>query len=103
MRFGCRNVLVKGGHLEGEASDDCLFLGAEKRLVPWRGADRNAQQPRTGARLSSAIAAFLARGFEMEEAVRRAKAYVAAAIQAGATYRIGHGHGPVHHFWMFWE
>ena len=39
----------------------------------------------------------------MEEAVRRAKAYVAAAIQAGATYRIGHGHGPVHHFWMFWE
>lgn len=103
MRFGCRNVLVKGGHLEGEASDDCLFLGADKRLVRLSGAriaTRNNHG--TGCTLSSAIAAFLARDFEMEEAVRRAKAYVAAAIQAGAAYRIGHGHGPVHHFWPYW-
>ena len=102
-RFGCRNVLVKGGHLEGEASDDCLFLGADKRLVRLSGAriaTRNNHG--TGCTLSSAIAAFLARDFEMEEAVRRAKAYVAAAIQAGAAYRIGHGHGPVHHFWPYW-
>ena len=103
MRFGCRNVLVKGGHLEGEASDDCLFLGAEKRLVRLAGARIETRNNHgTGCTLSSAIAAFLARGFEMEEAVRRAKAYVAAAIQAGAAYRIGHGHGPVHHFWPYW-
>ena len=103
MRFDCRNVLVKGGHLEGEASDDCLFLGAEKRLVRLAGARIETRNNHgTGCTLSSAIAAFLARGFEMEEAVRRAKAYVAAAIQAGAAYRIGHGHGPVHHFWPYW-
>ena len=103
MRFGCRNVLVKGGHLAGEASDDCLFLGAEKRLVRLAGARIETRNNHgTGCTLSSAIAAFLARGFEMEEAVRRAKAYVAAAIQAGAAYRIGHGHGPVHHFWPYW-
>ena len=103
MRFGCRNVLVKGGHLAGEASDDCLFLGAEKRLVRLAGARIETRNNHgTGCTLSSAIAAFLARDFEMEEAVRRAKAYVAAAIQAGAAYRIGHGHGPVHHFWAYW-
>ena len=103
MRFGCRNVLVKGGHLEGEASDDCLFLGAKKRLVRMPGARIETRNNHgTGCTLSSAIAAFLARDFGMEEAVRRAKAYVAAAIQAGAAYRIGHGHGPVHHFWAFW-
>ena len=103
MRFGCRNVLVKGGHLEGEASDDCLYLGAEKRQVRLSGARIETRNNHgTGCTLSSAIAAFLARDFGMEEAVRRAKAYVAAAIQAGAAYRIGHGHGPVHHFWAFW-
>ena len=103
MRFGCRNVLVKGGHLEGEASDDCVLLGAKKRLVRMPGARIETRNNHgTGCTLSSAMAAFLARDFELEEAVRRAKAYVAAAIQAGAAYRIGHGHGPVHHFWAFW-
>ena len=103
-QLGCRNVLVKGGHLEGEASDDCLYLATEKRLVHLPGARIETRNNHgTGCTLSSAIAAFLARDFEMEEAVRRAKAYVAATIQTGAAYRIGHGHGPVHHFWMFWE
>ena len=103
LRFGCRNVLVKGGHLEGEASDDCLVLGAGKRLVRLPGAriaTRNNHG--TGCTLSSAIAAFIAKGDEVETAVRRAKEYVAGAIRAGAAYRIGHGHGPVHHFWKHW-
>lgn len=103
LRFGCRNVLVKGGHLAGAASDDCLFLGAEKRLVRLPGARIETRNNHgTGCTLSSAIAAFLAQDLGMEEAVRRAKAYVAAAIQAGAAYRLGHGHGPVHHFWPYW-
>ena len=102
-QLGCRSVLVKGGHLEGEASDDCVLLGAKKRLVRMPGARIETRNNHgTGCTLSSAMAAFLARDFELEEAVRRAKAYVAAAIQAGAAYRIGHGHGPVHHFWAFW-
>ena len=102
-QLGCRNVLVKGGHLEGEASDDCLYLGGEKRLVRLPGARIETRNNHgTGCTLSSAIAAFLAQGHGMEDAVRKAKEYVAGAIRAGAAYRLGHGHGPVHHFWRLW-
>ncbi len=52
----------------------------------------------TGCTLSSAIAAYLARGEDMETAVRLGKDYIAGAIQAGAAYEIGRGNGPVHHF-----
>ncbi len=102
-RLGCRNVLVKGGHLDGETSDDCLYLGDGARIVTLPGArvaTRNNHG--TGCTLSSAIAAFIAGGDDVETAVRRAKEYIAGAIRAGAEYRIGHGHGPVHHFWKFW-
>lgn len=103
VELGCRNVLVKGGHLEGDASDDCLCLGDGKRIVRFPGARVETRNNHgTGCTLSSAIAAFLARGDEVEAAVRRAKEYVAGAIRAGAAYRIGHGHGPVHHFFRFW-
>ena len=57
----------------------------------------------TGCTLSSAIAAFLARGYALDDAAAAAKEYIAGAIAAGAHYRIGHGHGPVHHFYRFWE
>ena len=102
--LGCRNVLVKGGHLEGEASDDCLYLAAEKRSVRLPGvrlATRNNHG--TGCTLSAAIAARLAHGDDLETAVRRAKKYITAALRAGAAYRLGHGHGPVHHFWKYWR
>ena len=103
MRFGCRNVLVKGGHLDGADSDDCLYLGADKRLVRLPGARIETRNNHgTGCTLSSAIAANLAGGADMETAVRRAKEYITEAIRAGAAYRIGHGHGPVHHFHRFW-
>ena len=102
-KLGCGNVLVKGGHLEGEDSDDCLYLAGEKRIA-WlpeaRVETRNNHG--TGCTLSSAIAAFIAKGEGVEDAVRHAKEYVAGAIRAGAAYRIGHGHGPVHHFFRFW-
>ena len=102
-RLGCRNVLVKGGHLEGEDSDDCLYLGGEARVVRLpcgRVGTRNNHG--TGCTLSSAIAACIAKGDDVETAVRRAKEYITEAIRAGAAYRIGHGHGPVHHFWKYW-
>jgi hydroxymethylpyrimidine/phosphomethylpyrimidine kinase len=57
----------------------------------------------TGCTLSSAIAAFLAKGADIETAVRDAKAYITNAIRAGADYRLGSGHGPVHHFYRFWK
>ena len=97
--LGAGNVLIKGGHLESENSDDCLYLGAEQRLVTLAGErviTRNNHG--TGCTLSSAIAAHLARGEDMETAVRLGKDYIAGAIQAGAAYEIGRGNGPVHHF-----
>ena len=100
--LGAGNVLIKGGHLESENSDDCLYLGAEQRLVTLAGervVTRNNHG--TGCTLSSAIAAYLARGEDMETAVRLGKDYITGAIQAGAAYEIGRGNGPVHHFFRF--
>lgn len=102
-RLRCRNVLVKGGHLAGGGSDDCLYLGEEKRIVRLPGVRVETRNNHgTGCTLSSAIAANLARGAGIEAAVRNAKEYIAGAIRAGADYRLGQGHGPVHHFWRFW-
>ena len=52
----------------------------------------------TGCTLSSAFAAALARGEELTAAAKSAKDYIAQAIIAGAEYELGHGHGPVNHF-----
>ena len=57
----------------------------------------------TGCTLSSAIAAFMARGETTERAVAMAKAYLDEALQAGAAYRFGNGSGPLHHFYRFWR
>ena len=100
--MGAGNVLIKGGHLESENSDDCLYLGDEQRLVTLEGervVTRNNHG--TGCTLSSAIAAYLARGEDMETVVRLGKDYITGAIQAGAAYEIGRGNGPVHHFFRF--
>jgi hydroxymethylpyrimidine/phosphomethylpyrimidine kinase len=104
MRLGCRNVLVKGGHLTGRDSEDVLVLGDSGRVVLY-GDDRveTRNTHGTGCTLSSAIAAHLAKGETVADAVGNAKRYIAKAIRAGAAYRIGQGHGPVHHFWKFWE
>lgn len=103
-RTGSRSILIKGGHLEKNQSRDVLYLGVEKRFVLLEGKrvpSRNIHG--TGCTLSSAIASFMARGAKIEAAVRQAKAYIQKAIQAGAEYEIGHGHGPVHHFFGFWD
>jgi hydroxymethylpyrimidine/phosphomethylpyrimidine kinase len=103
-RYGSEAVLLKGGHLEEADSSDRLFLCRENRWVRFpaeRIASRNTHG--TGCTLSSAIAAHLARGEDLEAAVRRAKIYITAALRAGAAYRLGNGHGPVHHFFRYWE
>ena len=56
----------------------------------------------TGCTLSSAIAANLARGTALETAVKNAKSYIIGALEAGADYQTGKGHGPVHHFYDLW-
>ena len=55
----------------------------------------------TGCTLSSAIASGLAKGQTVETAVRQAKDYITQAIEGGAEYTLGQGHGPVHHFFRF--
>ena len=67
---------------------------------PTRIATRNTHG--TGCTLSSAIAAGLAKGMPLAEAVRAAKAYVTDAIAAADRLAIGMGHGPVHHFHRWW-
>ena len=103
-KLGCRSVLIKGGHMHTSESSDVLFIDGENRIVVM--PDRRVPTPNThgtGCTLSSAIAAHLARGLDIEAAVQRAKQYIADAIRAGAAYRIGQGSGPVHHFHEFWE
>ncbi len=102
--YGSRSLLIKGGHLDDDSCTDWLYLVDEDRLVRFeapRIASRNNHG--TGCTLSSAIAAYRAKGFAIEEAVRQAKTYIQSAIQAGANYAIGKGHGPVHHFFEFWQ
>ena len=102
-KLGCRSVLVKGGHLDTPASTDVLYIGDEDRTVVMPDHRvPTANTHGTGCTLSSAIAAHLAKGHDIESAVRQAKKYIAEAIRSGAAYRIGRGSGPVHHFYRFW-
>ena len=101
LRLGSRVVVLKGGHAGGERSDDLYFDGGEiVRLPAHRVETRNTHG--TGCTFSAAIAALLARGEEPLEACRAAKRYVSAAIDAASAWRLGHGHGPVHHFHALW-
>jgi hydroxymethylpyrimidine/phosphomethylpyrimidine kinase len=101
LRMGPRSVVVKGGHLEGE-SVDLLFDG---------GAFREYSAPRvetpnthgTGCTFASAIAAGLAKGMDLPQAVGEAKGYLTAALKAGAGLRLGQGRGPLHHLAELYE
>ena len=97
LGFGCRAVLVKGGHGTGnEAVDVLVTAGGEvTHLVAPRIATRNTHG--TGCTLSAAIAALLATGAVLPDAVRRAKTFLSAALAHGAALRIGNGSGPVDH------
>lgn len=97
--LGPQNVLVKGGHAQGEARDVLLcgedFHVFASRRIPTKNTHG------TGCTLSSAIAAYLARGEVLPEAVRKAKEYVTGAIEHALP--LGHGCGPTHHFFAFYE
>ena len=102
LDLGARAALVKGGHGEGAHSVDVLVTaaGVERFSAP-RVDTRNTHG--TGCTLSSAIAAGLARGLSLGEAVAAAKRYVTAAIGASHRLSVGRGHGPVHHFHALWN
>ncbi|MEA3109197.1 MAG: hydroxymethylpyrimidine/phosphomethylpyrimidine kinase [Gammaproteobacteria bacterium] len=98
--MGASAVLIKGGHGQGAESIDYLIRKDSIVALPApRIATKNTHG--TGCSLSSAIAAGLAKGDDLEVAVRNAKAWVTAAIAAADRLSVGHGHGPIHHFHAF--
>ena len=98
LRLGPKAVLVKGGHLGGEADAvDLLLTEAGETLFREERID-TPHTHGTGCTYASAIAANLARGYPAEEAVRRARSYVQEAIRHGLA--LGGGRGPTRHFWF---
>ena len=100
LAMGAGAVLIKGGHGEGAESIDYLFCAAGALALAARRIATNNTHG-TGCSLSSAIAAGLAKGDDLETAVRNAKTWVTAAIAAADRLSVGHGHGPIHHFHAF--
>lgn len=101
LRHGAKAVLIKGGHGSGPESMDLLVdAKGDERLSVARVATKNTHG--TGCTLSSAIAAGLAKGMALTDAVRAAKSYLTGALAAADTLSIGSGHGPVHHFHRLW-
>jgi hydroxymethylpyrimidine/phosphomethylpyrimidine kinase len=95
------SVLLKAGHLTGEDLIDYFYNaedGSTTTLPSKRVYTRNTHG--TGCTLSSAFAAALAKGESLTEAAVSAKKYIEQAIISGADYEIGHGHGPVNHFFL---
>ena len=101
--LGPEAVVVKGGGLSKDASDDCLSLrdGGVRWLRQKRIQTHNLHG--TGCTFSAAIAAFLARSFAIADAVEEAKSYLTGALKAGADLKLGKGKGPVRHFYRTWN
>lgn len=98
-KMGPRYVLVKGGHLEGEAID-ILFDG--ETFTAYHCKRINTKNTHgTGCTLSSAIAANLGKGMDIKEAIKRAKDYITIAIEQ--SFSIGKGVGPTHHFYQLYK
>ena len=97
LALGAHAVLLKGGHLPGDEVVDVLAMRGQalQRLQSSRIASGNVHG--TGCTLSSAIAAGLALGLSLPQAVAEARRYVLQAIAAGAQVRTGSGHGPLNH------
>ncbi len=93
--MGCENVLVKGGHLKGDAVDVLYNEGGFFTFTSKRIDTKNTHG--TGCTLSSAIAAYIAKGYTVKDAVENAKIYVTRAIEHSLS--IGKGNGPLNHFY----
>ncbi len=97
LALGPRWVLVKGGHLRGDAVD--LLTDGRQTVLLRAPRHDNRHTHGTGCTLASAVASFLARGSDVPDAVRAAKAYVTGAVAAG--FALGAGIGPVDHAWSW--
>ena len=101
LALGCKAVLVKGGHGAGPEAVDLLVERGGVRRYAARRIDTNNTHG-TGCTLSAAIAAGLAKGMPLADAVAAAKDFVTAAIAAADRLAVGKGRGPLHHFHAWW-
>lgn len=98
------SIWLKGGHQTGDFLTDILYDNEQGELLELTSSYINTINTHgTGCTLSSALAAGLAQGRTLQEAVRTAKEYINQAIKHGADYEVGHGHGPVKHFYQLWK
>ena len=95
--FGCKHVLIKGGHLLSERATDLLYDGRFFNVLKGEFIETSHTHG-TGCTFASALAAHLARGRSVLDAAQAAKTYVTQAIRHGLA--IGHGHGPTDHFYF---
>ena len=93
---GARYVVVKGGHLT-DSADDVVAGPDGVTVLPGKRVDTGNDHG-TGCSLSAAMAAHLARGATVPDAITQAKHFVARALAGGAAWRLGSGHGPLDHF-----
>ena len=101
LEMGCGAVLMKGGHLSDAESPDWLFTRHEAlRFTAPRVNTRHTHG--TGCTLSAALAALRPRHTCWAETVPAAKAWLQGALQAADSLEVGHGIGPVHHFYQWW-
>lgn len=101
LALGCRAVLMKGGHLSQSESPDWLFTAeGEQRFTAARIATRNTHG--TGCSLSAALAALRPRYANWADTVQAAKQWLQGALAQADTLEVGHGQGPVHHFYQWW-
>jgi len=103
IALGAQAVLMKGGHAKGATCTD-LLVTREAHVTKFSARRVDTQNTHgTGCTLSASIAAGLAKGLDLIEAVGQAHAYLHEAIKAADTLKIGQGHGPVHHFHEVWD
>jgi hydroxymethylpyrimidine/phosphomethylpyrimidine kinase len=99
-----RAILLKAGHFKGEELTDILHIPENGELLELPSKRIETENTHgTGCTLSSAIAAHLAKGKQLKEAIKYGIDYIHQSILQGAQYKLGHGNGPVHHFYKYWN
>ncbi len=99
LAMGAKSVIIKGGHRRGPATD--IFYDGTRFTALKAARVHTRHTHGTGCAFSAAIAARLAKGDKLEQAVIEAKKYITQAIRKG--YAVGSGQSPVHHFFRLWK
>lgn len=101
LMLGAKSVFLKGGHSRSAIARDVFVTSAGLFVFEARRIDTKNTHG-TGCTLAAALACFMAQGFSLPDSAQKAKAYITKAIEAGRDLHIGHGAGPVQHFFEWW-